>query len=298
MFCVIVGVLLLSQYVFYNYGHICLRLIQTYSRIQMSLRKQKQKQITKDDLEWLECFVGRHIVHYAVDNTALHTINNSDFAVLVNKKNMIMFYPPLDEYFPEYEVSNVEFISVQVSIGGGSTYDIKLKTADHSFYVVGNELNVDFVRYYILRTNNVWLPSDVEYTMTIVDDNVQFHEINQCECLAIEKDTYHIFRYEEEEEAQEGEDDYGLLDYEDDEERERDGAEEKKPPVGNNEIEEVEYIPIIYTRIPECDEEEECPMEIEQLLQVEDDMRTEMKDLEKYITEFDQFDDPCTFRVF
>lgn len=293
MFCVIIGALLLSQYVFYNYGHICLRLIQTYSRIQMSLRKQKQKQITRDDLEWLECFIGRHIVHYAVDNTALHTINNSDFAVLVNKKNMIMFYPPVDEYFPDYEVSNIEFISVQVSIEGGHTYDIKMKTADHSFYVVGNELNVDFVRYYILRTNNVWLPSDVEYTMTIVDDNVQFHEINQCECLAIEKDTYHIFRYEDDEEGEE--DDYGLLDYEDEEEERE---EEKKPPVGNNEIEEVEYIPIIYSRIPECDEEEDCPMEIEQLLQVEDDMKTEMKDLDKYITEFDEDDDPCTFRVF
>jgi hypothetical protein len=171
---------------------------------------------------------------------ALNKINVSDVAVLISNKNMIIFYPPIDKYFAEYEVSNVRFISAIVTINDVQ-HEIKLKTPDYSFYVVGNDLNVDFVRYYMRKFKNISLPLDVEYKLDLVDDNVKFFTLDQHECIAIEKDTYQIYTYREEEEEEKEEeekekkkknwekeetydkdDEYDVCDDDDDDEEEED----------------------------------------------------------------------------
>ena len=197
MFCFIVSTLLLSHYMIHNYASIFLWLVQSYSRIQMYL--QQPKQIVHGLKDRIECLVDDRIVAYTADKE-LNKINNSTIGVLISNKNMILFYPPIDTYSPEYEVSDVRFISVNIEIIGSDLnicQDIKLKTPDYSFYVVGNELNVDFVRYYFLRFENIFLPCDVQYTMTIVDENVRFHSVDQNECIAFEKDSYQFFTYKD-----------------------------------------------------------------------------------------------------
>jgi hypothetical protein len=268
MFTFIVSGLLLTHVVFYSYGSICLWLLQTYSQIQMYL--QPPKKMVHNVEDGLECLVEDRIMKYTVTN-ALDKINDSELGVLISEKNMVLFYPPIDSYVPDYEESNVKFISVSISIYPDLSVhqDIKLKTADYSFYVVGNELNVDFVRYYFLRFKNMYLSPDVEYIMTIVDDNVEFHSVDQNECVAFEKDDYQIFTYKEQEVI----------------------AEELPEELLNESVTDA-YInsdPVLYTSLPTDD----CDLDINQLIQIEEDMMNETLNnevdilLDRFVSEYE-----------
>lgn len=276
----IVTTLLLGHIVFYNYGNICLWLVQTYSRIQMHFKPPKK--VCNKIEDGLECLVEERIIKYTVDS-ALDKINDSDVSVLVSNKNMIIFYPPIESYVPDYEQSNVRFISASVSIYYGDSvvggeYPIQLETADYSFYVVANELNVDFVRYYFLRFKNILLPIDVQYTMTIVDEDVQVYDLDQNECIAFEKDDYQIFTYkdyveEEEEEALE-EDDNANEDGKGDIYIYADGiigadgviydANEHVQSQEQDQVHDLRGSPL-YTSLPT----DECDLDIDQLIQIE-----------------------------
>jgi hypothetical protein len=224
----------------------------------------------------LECLVEDRIIKYTVNN-AIDKINDSDLAVLVSDKNMILFYPPIDSYFPEYEQSDVRFISVTIAIYPELSVneEIKLKTSEYSFYVVDNELNVDFVRYYFLKFKNVLLPYDVEYTMTVVDDNVTFHTLDQNECIAFEKNSYQIFTYKEEEE--EVDDDEEEVEDEEEEGVEDDDEEEEEDPRSR-----------AYTIVPTCEDVDES-FNIDHLIQIEEDMMNENAEtlVDKFSSEYD-----------
>ena len=274
----IVTTLLLGHIVFYNYGNICLWLVQTYSRIQMYLKPPKK--VCNKVEDGLECLVEGRIIKYTTAS-ALSKINESDVSVLVSNKNMIIFYPPIESYVPDYEESNVRFISASVSIYPDDVslvpvdYTIQLETSDYSFYVVGNELNVDFVRYYFLRFRNIFLPADVHYNMTIVDENVQVYDLDQNESISFEKDDYQIFTYKDEErvldEEEEVEHDKGYIYICDDGIIGADGV-----IYDANEQEEEEEVPDLrgsplYTSLPTDD----CDLDIDQLIQIERDMMDE-----------------------
>ena len=274
----IVTGLLLTHVVFQSYGSICLWLLQTYSRIQMYLQPPKKIVHKVDD--GLECLVEDRIMKYTVTN-ALDKINDSELGVLISGKNMVLFYPPLDSYVPEYEESSVTFISVSISIYPDLSvhHDIKLKTADYSFYVVGNELNVDFVRYYFLRFKNTYLSPDVEYIMTVVDDKVEFHGVDQNECVALEKDDYQIFTYKDEEE-QEQEEVVPIEELVDENLVEELPVEESL--INNSD-------PVLYTSLPTDD----CDLDIDQLIQIEQDMMNEQLNnevdtlLDRFVSEYE-----------
>ena len=267
MFGLFIGALILSQYVFYNYGHLCLWLIRIYSRVQMKLLTHQEKEKEEEEEDGLECFVGKRIIKHITMNNAMDKINDSELAVIRLNKNMIIFYPPIDSFFLDYEKSNVTFISVIVNIEDGEQYEIKLKTPSYSFYVVGNELNVDFVRYYLLKFKNVYLAPDVEYTMTIVDNNVNFYSVDQNECVAFEKDNYQIFTYKDQEGEGEGE---GEVKDEEGEEEVKEQEVKDEEGEGEEEIKE-QCVSVL---------EDECAsMDIDQLINIEQEMDIEQYDM-------------------
>jgi hypothetical protein len=299
MFHFIITSLLLTHFVFYNYGNICLWLLQTYSRIQM--RMQPPKKVCNKIEDGLECLVEERIIKYTVDS-ALDKINDSDVSVLVSNKNMIIFYPPIESYVPDYEQSNVRFVALTICINDDLSVEhtIQLETSDYSFYVVGNELNVDFVRYYFLRFKNIFLPADVDYNMTIVDENIEFYSLDQNECIALEKDDYQIFTYkdyveEEEEEALEEDEqkddvnengdiyicDDGVI---------YDANEQEKE---EEEVQQQDQVPDLigsplYTILPTDD----CDLDIDQLIQIERDMMDEHDQntlIDDLVTEYENF---------
>jgi hypothetical protein len=149
-----------------------------------------------------DCLIGNSVISCTLDD-ALEKINGSDLTVLNLDGNLICFYPPVEAYYPSHEVSNVQFISVRINIGSVE-YNLKLETPEYSFYVIGNELNVDWVRYYFIKFLHIILTPEVEYEISIVDDNVQFITLTQYESLVFEKDDYELFSYIENKDADDG----------------------------------------------------------------------------------------------
>ena len=202
----IISSLALSHFIITNLGLILFYIIKLFSWIQLrlitSLPKTSQfklKMLKSQCDASFDCLIGNSVIRCTLDD-ALEKINGSDLTVLNLDGNLICFYPPVDAYYPSHEVSNVQFISVRINIGSVE-YNLKLETPEYSFYVIGNELNVDWVRYYFIKFLHITLTPEVEYEISIVDDNVQFITLNQYESLVFEKDDYELFSYIENKDA-------------------------------------------------------------------------------------------------
>ena len=187
------------NFIINNVGSICFYLINLYSRLELLLKHQRtlhhEVETIENKTDMLDCLIGNNIIHCNASESAVEKINGSEFTVLLSGKNMVCFYPPIEKYYSFHEVSNVRFISVKVEINTVE-YDIKMSSPTHSFYVVGNDLNVDWVRYYFLKFNHIELPEDIEYQMTVIDDDVNFVHVNQSECISLERDEYEVYCYE------------------------------------------------------------------------------------------------------
>jgi hypothetical protein len=211
----IVGAFVLANFILSNLTTISFHIIHLFSRIQLALSnhttQHKNKFIKKDaDIaDMLDCLVGNQLIKCNTSENVIEKINGSQITVLISGKNMVCFYPPIIKYYANYEESDVRFISVKIEINSVE-FDIKMAGPAHSFYVVGNDLNLDWVRYYFLKFNNIELSKEVEYILTIIDDDVNFIEINQNECLSLEKNEYNVYTYEDEDDDNEDEFDIDL----------------------------------------------------------------------------------------
>ena len=243
----------IAQLMFVNVGFMVYSAIHWYSYLQMKLTNYKKKMNDKSYVEdTIDYLIDNYLLTKNDTCNALNKINKSDFAVLICKgTDMVCFYPPVEEYKPEYELSDIQFISVKVEIDS-IEYNVRLRTPEYTFYIVGNELNADWVRYYFCKYLNIPLSSDFKYVMTIIDDNVQFVIMNENQSLVINKDSYDIFNYVEDE---------------DEDEEDQDLVEDK-----DNEVQEEDDQ-------PEEDNENEDPTElsIERMIQLEDEIKEELQ---------------------
>ena len=193
-----ISTVVLVNFILSNLGPILFYIIQLFSRIQLfiNLTPNPTKQLTNENNEpdRFDCFVGNQLVQCDPSENAIEKINGSEITVLISGKHMVCFYPPLVEYDSTYEVSNVRFISVKIEIGSVE-YDIKMCGPMYSFYVVGNDLNVDWVRYYFLKFKDILLPANVEYQLSVIDDDVNFIVLNQFECIGLDRDEYNVYTY-------------------------------------------------------------------------------------------------------
>ena len=205
MFTYIITSLVIGQLVFVNIGFLIYSAINWYSYFQLKLKTNKKKNRfgNAKEEDTIDYLINDYLITENDTHNALDGINKSSFAVLISKgTDMVCFYPPVEEYRPEYELSNTQFISVKVEIDSVE-HNVRLRTPEYTFYIVGNELNSEWVRYYFCKYLGIGLPSDVKYVMNIIDDNVKFVTINQDQSLVINKDSYDIFDYVEEDEVQE-----------------------------------------------------------------------------------------------
>jgi hypothetical protein len=193
-----IGSVILTNIVLNNVSTVVFFLINMFSRLQLRMcTKQKRIEHVNTDYN-MDCLIGDSIVRFDSILNVVEKINQSDFAVISSGKYMICYYPQITEYTKEFEVSNVQFISVKIVIASVE-YSIKMCSPDYSFYVVGNELNVEWVRYYFLKYKSISLSHDVRYILTILDDNVQFIGLSENDCVVLEKNKYQIHRYTENE---------------------------------------------------------------------------------------------------
>lgn len=92
--------------------------------------------------------------------------------------------------FPNYDVSKIHFINVELEYGG-KIYPMPLKTDSVNYYIVNNCLNSFFVKYYI--QNVLKMPiNENEYTIHIIDHNVNCITLNQVQKLTFTEDGYEI----------------------------------------------------------------------------------------------------------
>jgi hypothetical protein len=193
-----ISTFVLVNFILSNLGPILFYIIQLFSRIQLfiNLTPNPTKHLTneKNELDKFDCFVGNQLVQCDPSENAIEKINGSEITVLISGKHMVCFYPPIEEYNSTNEASNVRFISVKIEIGSVE-YDIKMCGPTYSFYVVGNDLNVDWVRYYFLKFKDILLPANVEYQLTVIDDDVNFIVLNQFECIGLDRDEYNVYTY-------------------------------------------------------------------------------------------------------
>lgn len=267
-----------------NCTFICYHLIRLYSYLQIKLTTNKP-QIKNSNEDMLDCLIGNTLTIFNINDKILEIINESDFAVLVSKgTNMVCFYPPIEQYNPEYEMSILQFISVKVEIDSVE-YDIKMRSHNYTFYIVDNALNVDWVRYYFRKFLKISLPEDVKYQMTIIDENVQFIMLNENESMVLEQNSYRLYLEDQIEEEDDDQEEEEEQDDNQEKEEEQDDNQEKEEEQDNDQEEEKEQEP--------NDPDE---LSVERMIEIEEEIKAEQQqqqdegdlDVDKLIDEFER----------
>ena len=92
----------------------------------------------------------------------------------------------------EYINSNIKFFSM-VLLYNNNSYPIELKNNNHDHYIVNNILNKIFFKYYVINNLNVEIKEDnFDYTVSIIDHNVNIIEMNSTSQLLIKEMDYEL----------------------------------------------------------------------------------------------------------
>ena len=90
----------------------------------------------------------------------------------------------------DYINSNIKFLSMEISYNNNS-YPIELKNNTYDHYIVNNILNKDFFKYYLVNVLNVEIKDDnFDYTVSIIDHNVNIIELRLTSQIVIKKTDY------------------------------------------------------------------------------------------------------------
>lgn len=279
MFTYIITSLVIGQLIFVNIGFLIYSAINWYSYFQLKLTTSKKKNMVGNEKEedTIDYLINDYLITENETHNALDGINKANFAVLISKgTDMVCFYPPVEEYRPEYEFSNTQFISVKVEIDSVE-YNVRLRTPEYTFYIVGNELNSDWVRYYFCKYLGIGLSSDVKYVMNIIDDNVKFVTINQDQSLVINKDSYDVFDYVDDDEVQDEDD------QEDEDNKDLFGEEVEGQPEDQN----LDKDPTELSVDQMIKLEDTIKEELQQPQQEQEQPKDDDLDMDKIIAEFD-----------
>ena len=90
--------------------------------------------------------------------------------------------------------SNVRFLSINLT-HNNKTYEINLKTDEHDFHVEHMKLNASFFHYYLTQVLKVEIhenENDFQYTLTIIDDNVNVIEFTHHDYIVLLRDECFI----------------------------------------------------------------------------------------------------------
>ena len=101
----------------------------------------------------------------------------------------------------EYEISNIQFMLIELLVGEKKTFKITLKNEKYNFYVVGNMLSRDFFTYYLKNIHEDKFDLTEEsikedkITIKIIDHDVnkiEFYLTDKNEHIIIEKTSYKL----------------------------------------------------------------------------------------------------------
>lgn len=125
-----------------------------------------------------------------VSGVVLHEKNND-----TNCVNRIYMEkcPELKEGKLDYKLSKISFMMVEIE-HNNKKYTIELKNDEHNYYIVNNSLNQNFFKYYLKNILKASTNDDnFDYTVTIIDHNVNFITLLPEQYIIFNEDDYTIF---------------------------------------------------------------------------------------------------------
>jgi hypothetical protein len=173
--------------------------ISVASRIQMISMKAKRL--------LLPLFGSPHkyIEFIADDNTVMYktTVDNLNHEIIDNLNyDLVVYSEPGDKTIykwfttistPELPTtlvpSNIRFILTEL-IANNQTIKLDFACHNDNYYVVGNIFNARFINYFVHRYYKV--DSLANYTLNIIDNNVNMIQIGADDSIRLDKDTYTI----------------------------------------------------------------------------------------------------------
>ena len=93
----------------------------------------------------------------------------------------------------DYKLSKITFMMVELE-HNGNKYTIELKNNTSNYYIVNNSLNQNFFKYYLNTILNVPInEANFDYTITIIDHNVNFITLLPHQHIVFNENDYTIF---------------------------------------------------------------------------------------------------------
>ena len=160
---------------------------------------------------------------------AIYTRLNDDKTV---RKKRIYKRLPEDNVY-DCDETNYRFVLIEVKYGD-TVAKINLDNANTTYYVVNNEFDSSVIRYLMESEYDVELPE--QYTVCILDHNVNRFEFNETQLLRLNKDLYEVVESENDEsegDESEGDESEGDESEGDESESENEGNESENDDENN-----------------------------------------------------------------
>lgn len=118
----------------------------------------------------------------------------------VRKKRIYKQLPENGVY--DCDETSYQFVLIEVKYGD-TTFKLNFDHAKTTYYVVNNEFDSNVIRYLMAREFNAELPE--QYTVCILDHNVNRFEFNETQVLRLNKDDYEVITKKDESDNDESE---------------------------------------------------------------------------------------------
>jgi len=174
--------------------------ISVASRFQMIATKVKRALLPLFGVapKYIEFISNDNTVVYrtSVDKLDHEIKDNSDYDAFIysepNDKNVNKKFMLCNHELPvTLEPSNIRFIMIELN-ANNKTIRLDFTVHNNNYYVVGNIINSRFLNYFVNRYYEV--KSLENYTLTIIDNNVNMIEIGVDDYIRLDKDAYTIIR--------------------------------------------------------------------------------------------------------
>jgi hypothetical protein len=138
-------------------------------------------------------------------NTSTNTINTNislvttDYNLVLVKslanEMIILDKLPTDLTALKYEQSSIRFLALYMKmLKDDSKHIIELFNKDMNFYIVGNVINSEFLKYYLQNILNITVDKSCPftYTLELMDQNIDMVYLNETQSIVLKKDDYEI----------------------------------------------------------------------------------------------------------
>jgi len=99
-------------------------------------------------------------------------------------------------FVKKYTVCDFKFHLINIIFSEKDKYEIKLSNGEYNYFIVGNIIDKYVVAYLLYKQYRLIVNEDTfEYTMEILDNNIETIHISENESIIFEKSSYKIKKY-------------------------------------------------------------------------------------------------------